>query len=140
MKRFVLKRRYFQDGTFGTLHREDGSQVCVIAERSWRNNLPGKSCVPEGSYQILPHKSPKFGDCYALEASELGVTRQGPSLRTHILIHKANTPSQLQGCLAPGVDFGFVGNEWAVVNSKAAFEALMHELDGQPAVLIIVKD
>ncbi|GLT18047.1 hypothetical protein GCM10007938_18250 [Vibrio zhanjiangensis] len=140
MKRFVLKRRYFQDGTFGTLHREDGSQVCVIAERGWRNNLPGKSCVPEGSYQLLPHTSPKFGDCYALEAGELGVTRQGPSLRTHILVHKANTPSQLQGCLAPGVDFGFVGNEWAVVNSTAAFEALMHELDGQPAFLTIVKD
>lgn len=65
---------------------------------------------------------------------------QGPSLRTHVLIHKANKPSDLQGCLAPGVDFGFVGNEWAVVNSSHAFKVLMAELNGKPAKLTIVKD
>ena len=60
--------------------------------------------------------------------------------RTHILIHKANSPKQLKGCLAPGVDFGYVHGEWAVVNSKAAFNALMKELAGQPAQLTIIKD
>ncbi|WP_434357409.1 DUF5675 family protein [Parasalinivibrio latis] len=140
MKHFKLKRRYFPHGTYGTLHREDGSKVCCITERAWENNAPGKSCVPEGTYTLYPHQSPKFGKCYALEAKALGVTRQGPSLRTHILIHKANKPSDLQGCLAPGVDFGFVGNEWAVINSKAAFDALMRELGGEPATLTIEKD
>lgn len=140
MKHFVLKRRYFKDGTFSTLHREDGSQVCVMAERPDLNNAPGKSCVPEGAYQLLPHESPKFGRCYALEAPTLGVTRYGPSLRTHILIHKANTPDQLQGCLAPGVHFGELNGEWAVMQSTAAFNALMSELAGKPATLTIKKD
>lgn len=140
MKHFILKRRYFEEGTFGTLHREDGSQVCVIAEREDRNNIPNLSCIPEGTYDLFPHNSPKFGKCYALEAASLGVTRSGPSLRTHILIHKANTPEQLAGCLAPGVAFGSLGNEWAVLNSTAAFNSLMNELGGKPARLTIVKD
>ncbi|TOE34579.1 DUF5675 family protein [Vibrio parahaemolyticus] len=140
MKHFVLKRRYFPHGTYSTLHRTDGSKVCCVVERSWQNNAPSKSCIPEGSYTLFPHKSPKFGECYALESKDLGVTRQGPSLRTHILIHKANSPKQLQGCLAPGVDFGFVGGEWAVMNSTAAFNNLMAELGGELASLTILKD
>ncbi|UTM59214.1 DUF5675 family protein [Photobacterium sp. CCB-ST2H9] len=140
MKNFILKRRYFEHGTYGTLHREDGSTVCCMVERPFLNNKKGESCVPEGTYTLYPHQSPKFGNCYALEAESLGVTRYGPSQRTHILIHKANSPSQLQGCLAPGVDFGFVGNEWAVLNSAAAFHNLMDELAGAPAVLTIQKD
>ena len=140
MKKFILRRRYFEDGTFGTLHREDGSKVCVIAERESQNNIANRSCIPEGTYQILPHNSPKFGKCYALEAPSLGVTREGPSLRTHILIHKANTPSQLQGCLAPGVAFGVFGDDWGVLNSTAAFNSLMNELAGKPATLTILRD
>ena len=140
MRRFVLKRRYFEHGTYSTLHREDGSKVCCMVERPWMNNAKSKSCIPPGTYTLYPHKSPTFGECYALECKDLGVTRHGPSQRTHILIHKANYPSQLQGCLAPGVDFGFVGNEWAVVNSAAAFENLMAELGGEPATLTILKD
>ncbi|UXI00432.1 DUF5675 family protein [Photobacterium sp. TY1-4] len=140
MKHYLLKRRYFPHGTFSTLHRADGSQVCCMVERPFLNNRPGKSCVPEGTYTLYPHKSQKFGECYALEGETLGVTRYGPSIRTHILIHKANRVSELQGCLAPGVDFGQVGNEWAVVNSTAAFNNLMAELGGETARLTIQKD
>lgn len=140
MKHFKLKRRYFEHGTFGTLHREDGSRVCCVVERAFENNQPGKSCVMEGSYTLYPHQSPRFGQCYALEAETLGVTREGPSLRTHILIHKANRASELQGCLAPGVAFGVVGGDWAVVNSAGAFDSLMAELGGEPARLTIEKD
>ncbi|SGZ03494.1 Putative uncharacterized protein [Moritella viscosa] len=61
-------------------------------------------------------------------------------MRTHILIHKANSPQDLQGCLAPGVDFGFVHGEWAVLNSTAAFSALMAEFAGEIISLSISKD
>lgn len=140
MKHFTLSRRYFPFGTLSTLHRQDGSHVCFVVERADLNNTPNQSCVPEGTYHLVPHQSPKFGACYALEAPTLGVTRYGPSLRTHILIHSANTPSQLQGCLAPGVDVGVINGEIGVIQSKAAFNALMNELGGEPAVLTITKD
>ena len=140
MKRLLMKRRYFEHGTYSTLHREDGSKVCCMVERPMLNNKPSESCVVEGTYSLFPHQSPRFGECYALEAETLGVTREGQSLRTHILIHKANSPKQLKGCLAPGVDFGYVHGECAVMNSNAAFNALMKELAGQPAQLTIIKD
>lgn len=140
MKHYTLNRRYFPFGTFSTLHRQDGSHVCFMVERADVNNTPNESCIPEGTYHLVPHDSPRFGDCYALEAPTLGVTRSGPSLRTHILIHAANKPSDLQGCLAPGLDVGLVGGEWAVIKSKDAFNALMHELGGEPATLTITKD
>lgn len=140
MKHFLMKRRYFEHGTYSTLHRQDGSKVCCIVERPMLNNQPSKSCIVEGTYTLFPHTSPRFGECYALEEKTLGVTRTGPSLRTHILMHKANSPQDLEGCLAPGVDFGFVHGEWAVVNSTAAFNLLMKELGGKSAQLTIVKD
>ncbi len=141
MKHYVLKRRYFDFGTYSTLHRAPfGDLVCCFVERAEGGNVAGISCVPEGIYDLLPHKSPKFGDCYALSAPTLGVTVYGPSLRTHCLIHKANKPSQLEGCLAPGLNFGFIGNEWAVTNSTQAFNDLMKELDGEAAILTITKD
>jgi hypothetical protein len=140
MKHFILRRRYFEHGTFSTLHREDGSQVCCIAERPWLNNQPGKSCIPEGTYNLLPHESPKFGHCYVVSAESLGVTPYGPSLRTHVLIHKANLVSQLLGCLAPGISFGVVNNEWAVMSSAVAFNALLSELNNEVCTLAIYKD
>lgn len=140
MKFYTLKRRYFDFGTYSYLFRQDGSKVCCMVERPMLNNKASRSCIVEGVYDLLPHQSPKFGSCYALESQELGVTREGPSLRTHILIHKANSPKELQGCLAPGVDFGFVHGEWSVVNSSAAFNLLMKELGGEPAQLTIMKD
>lgn len=140
LKGFTLRRRYFAHGTFSTLHREDGSKVCCFVERPWLNNQPNKSCIPEGTYHLQPHDSPKFGKCYALSAATLGVTAYGPSLRTHVLVHKANLVSQLQGCLAPGVGFGVVNNEWAVMSSGVAFNTFMSELGGNKATLIICKD
>lgn len=137
---YVLRRRYFEFGTFSYLYRQDGSKVCAMVERADNNNAPNVSCIPEGTYRWLPHESPKFGSCYALEAETLGVTRYGPSLRTHILTHKANLPEQLEGCMAPGVAFGILGNDWAVLNSTAAFNALMQELNGQEHTLTIVRD
>lgn len=140
MKRYVLRRRYFESGTYSTLHRQDGSQVCCFVERKEANNIPNNSCVVQGTYDLLPHQSNKFGTCYALESKTLGVTRFESSLRTQILIHVANVPSELAGCLAPGTDFGYVKGQWGVINSRVAFDALMLELAGEPAELIIVRD
>lgn len=140
VKHYVLKRRYFEAGTYSILYRQDGSKVCCVVEKAWRNNEPNQSCIPEGTYDLYPHQSPKFGECYALEKLSLGVTRDGSGLRSYILIHKANTPSELEGCLAPGVEFGTVNGEWGVLNSTAAFNALMTELAGETASLTIVKD
>lgn len=139
MNHFILKRRYFEKGTYSYLYRENGSKVCCFVELEWLNNQPFKSCVPEGDYQLIPHQSPKYGECYALISPTLGVTLHGPSIRTECLIHPANKPSQLAGCAAPGTEFGLLDGEWCVTHSVNAFKALMEELDGVNATLTITK-
>ncbi|MGF1775883.1 DUF5675 family protein [Vibrio nomapromontoriensis] len=136
-KRLILHRNYFDHGVFSTLCDEFGNKLCHTIERPWQHNQKGVSCIPEGEYHLTPHQSPKFGQCYALDGEEHGVTVFGPSQRTHILIHKANKASQLQGCIAPGMTFGVLDGEWAVLNSGHAFNAVMKYLNGQPALLDI---
>ncbi|ELB7341436.1 hypothetical protein RV032_002116 [Vibrio cholerae] len=142
MRTLILYRRLFAHGTFGVLCDEFGNEICKTVERPWLDNRKGESCVPNGTYDLLPHQSPKFGKCYALSSPELGVTVYGPSLRTHILIHPANRVDQLQGCIAPGLEFGVLKNDegknvWAVLNSKTAFNQLLNWLNNEPARLII---
>ena len=136
--KLILKRIEINSGTFGKLYI-DGDFICHTVERPWKNNEAGVSCIPEGTYNITPHVSPKFGDCYILEQRTLGVTKFGPSQRTHILIHPANHAGQLQGCIAPGRKLGTVGGHWAVLNSREAFNKLMDLLGGNAATLEIVK-
>ncbi len=138
METLILKRRYFPHGTYSTLHTQEGEQLCCIVEREWDNNKPSISCVPPGTYRFIPHQSKKFGTCYALDAPTLGVTRHGPSLRTHCLLHKANRAKELQGCLAPGTHFGVSREEWAVMNSTEAFNKMMTFLGGKEWQLEII--
>ncbi|WP_418114587.1 DUF5675 family protein [Vibrio scophthalmi] len=137
MKTLTLHRNYFPHGTFSILTDENGSELVKTVERSWNNNAPGRSCIPEGTYELVQHQSPKFGKCLALVAPELGVTIHGPSLRTHILFHPANLAEQLEGCVAPGFSFGVLRNQWAVLDSTSAMGALMQYLNGENAQLII---
>jgi len=136
--KLTLKRTYTSKGTFGELDC-DGTFICYTVERDWKNNESSVSCIPEGQYQITPHVSPKFGSCYIVEQPTLGVTKFGPSQRSHILIHKANYAAQLQGCIAPGSALGVVGGHWAVTDSRGAFEKLMSLLGGKSATLEISK-
>lgn len=137
MKTLTLRRHCFPHGTFSTLYDPSGNELCKMVEPAWENNKKGKSCIPFGTYDILPHQSPKYGECYVLSCPDLGVTAYGPSHRTHCLMHSANLPEQLEGCMAPGKEFGVVNGKWAVVSSKVAFNQLMAYLDKKPAKLHI---
>ncbi|MEI6897872.1 MAG: DUF5675 family protein [Psychromonas sp.] len=138
MEKLLLKRQSFAFGTFSTLYDPNGNELCKMVERKWNNNQQSISCVPVGTYDLLPHVSPKYGECYVLSCPELGVTAQGPSQRTHCLVHPANLPEQLEGCLAPGKAFGVVSGKWAVVSSRVAFNELMTYLGGKPTQLQII--
>lgn len=135
----TLRRRYFSHGTFGELFDQDGEQLAVTVESPWNNNQPNISCIPEGEYTLRAHHSPRHGDCLVIESPSLGVTANGPSLRTHCLIHAANIAAQLQGCIAPGYQFGFYQGEWAVTGSKAMVERLLELVGDQVIDLHITK-
>ena len=133
-----MYRREFAHGCFSELFI-DGERFCVTAERPWLNNEKNISCVPYGHYKLIPHNSPRFGECYILYAPSLGVTKFGPSQRTHCLFHVANLPSQLAGCVAPGSRFGVVSGQWGVINSKSTLLALKERLGDEVHDLEILK-
>lgn len=124
--KLLLKTHSFPHGTYGELFdATTGERICVTVECPWLNNESGRSCVPAGDYIVEAHVSPRFGACLIISAPSLGVTKEGPSLRTHCLFHTANRPSELKGCVAPGLRFGAVESDWAVLDSKKALEKLL---------------
>ena len=103
------------DCTIGKLY-SSGNLLCNTIERPWLSNTVNVSCIPAGIYTIKLTDSPKFGLTYQV-TNVIG--------RTHILFHKANKASELHGCIAPVSTFGILGNEWAGLSSKSAYDQLM---------------
>ena len=96
-------------------------------ELPWLDNKPFESCIPTGEYSLKWKESPKFGWCYEVE----NVTK-----RTDILIHVANYPSDVQGCIGVGMDL--MGDRVAVSRSRDAMNALHEITEGAPWRLRIV--
>jgi hypothetical protein len=106
----LLLRRDFSNlnCTLGTL-RVVGFSVQTL-ERPWLGNQKGISCVPKGVYQLFKHSSEAHPKTWALVNKSLNVLHWPdsafPDARTAVLIHPANYPSELRGCIAPGMSRG----------------------------------
>lgn len=128
----LIRQAYFPWGTFGVL------MVCDhfwhITEPPWSDNKPFKSCIPEGHYEVVKHDSPKFGRGFAVIGEGVGLNK-GEDARYAILIHAANWPDQLEGCLAPGLSMQPIpafGREWprslGVTQSQLAMQQMLDVL------------
>jgi len=122
VKTIVLERFcYHPEGTLGVI-RLDGDLFYSI-EKPWLDNARSVSCIPVGTYQTGWRKSPKFGQTWQIE----DVTD-----RTYILIHVANYPSDVHGCI--GLGTYLMGDRIAVSQSRKAvtrFEKLTKGLEWQ---------
>lgn len=104
--------------TFGVL-RYRGEIICMTLERPWKNNEPFVSCIPPDIYRMERVVSPKFGETFEV----VGVPN-----RTKIAFHPANKPTEIQGCIAPGMWIGQVHGERAVLDSREAFRRFMKKM------------
>ena len=116
MKLILARSKTFSNDsqTTGVLFNEQLDELCKILELPWLDNVRRKSCIPEGEYRVVAHKSPKFGACFWV--------RDVPG-RSEILIHPANYTRQLLGCLAPGLDFGDIDGD-GVIDVKSSRKAM----------------
>lgn len=88
----ILIRTYYPNGTNGTVYC-NGATICHTIELPWRENLPQRSCIPEGRFELRWRKSARWG-------RHLHVT--GVPNRSWILLHPANDAlKELRGCIAP---------------------------------------
>ena len=108
--------------TIGNLYRtyddcvHTDELICHTMELPWKHNKTFVSCVPADVYDIEIVNSPTHGTVYQVK-DVLG--------RTHILFHIANKPSQLEGCIAPCLNFGVLDGEWSGLSSSDAYDPLM---------------
>jgi hypothetical protein len=134
----VLLSRFDDNGhrTLGNLYV--GRRTFATIERPWvraakgRGGKKGVSCVPAGTYQLVPHNSESFGRVWALVNPDLDVYHQEVDVpaakrgiaRTAVLIHTANWVEELRGCIAPGVKHAKGDRGDMVVSSRAAMAAI----------------
>lgn len=129
----VLERfNYGPDGTFGRL-KFPTREVFYTCERPWLNNKQRESCIPEGVYYLEQRYSP------VVQRTSNGLFSEGWEItdvpkRTYIMLHPGNWPSDVEGCVAVGLDYRIIqdhGGRWsnAVVSSQDAFEQIMELME-----------
>lgn len=128
---FNLHRSYFKEGTNGALFVSDRF-LCHTIELPWRGNRPNVSCVPEGTYELVPRFSKKFNNHLILK---------NVAGRSLILLHPANdAQKELRGCIAPVTYLGGTGKG---IYSKQALDkilSLVHQaLERKESILLTIK-
>ncbi len=86
-------------------------QVYYTTERPWLDNEPNVSCVPVGSYRLEPHSSDRYPDTWALVGETVAHYDERPGIpRFTCLLHVANEPIDVEGCIGPGLRSTASGN------------------------------
>ena len=134
----------YTTGRHGTQSRvtltSGGRDICDLhgIECRWADNRPFESCIPSGIYTIMPHHSPKYGDCLTFQCGTVTPWQSDLSIsggtRFACLIHAATYARQLQGCLAVGVKKDDTGDPDtkgpAVWSSRKALDQILEHVTG----------
>jgi hypothetical protein len=104
--------------TFGVMKDENDQPFIVTLELPDKDNIQLISCIPEGLYTAIRYMSPKRG----YEVFEL----QDIPNRDAIEVHIGNYPSNTDGCILVGLEFG----DHSIGSSKLAFDKFMNKLGG----------
>ncbi len=122
-----------------------GGETYYTLERPWLQDRPEVSCVPRGTYTLIPHEIEHGAllglRTWALSNPGLGVFPEAPAqyggpnpLRVACLIHPANWVFQLEGCIAVGKGRGLLTPPGqsaplvAVLSSDEAFGEIVNIL------------
>ena len=129
----IRRSTALSDGTgiFGSLFIDD-VPFCATCEQPWNANQADHSCIPEGTYELLPYDSPAHGATIVFHNPALGIygtpvmIPSGMPGRSLCEIHNANWPFQLKGCVAVGAHVMDIPPNGRGVNSSVAtFTTLM---------------
>lgn len=130
---------YTSTGTFGILRYKNFKAFTV--EQPWNNNIPYKSCIPEGVYDSVWHSSPKFGRTLALTGNTVSIYPSQSTVRSHILFHVGNWPSDFFGCIGLGKSLACISGKLAVSHSKSTVSDFLEVCEGQDTIpTYIIRD
>ena len=140
MLTITLTRNKGQMGKYGTFGKIDANGFkSNTMEPSPTAEHP---CIPKGSYVCKLGVSPHFWETHTDYGFGRGVVYhvQNVPNRSHILIHAANWPSQLQGCIALGSAVYGKEGYMGILSSKPAVKAFMEAMKGQDFILNIIEE
>ena len=106
----------------------------------------GISCVPTGQYKLTPHNSEAHPKVWALVNTKLGVYHWDADVpplcmlsRTVVLIHSANYPEELRGCIAVGKSRSKNGRWW-IQSSRDALNELRNAIAASYDLVISIAE
>lgn len=131
----LVRDSYGDRETLGKFYDAEGNVLAHTIERPWikgpdLGGLSNKSCVPDGTYQLIPYTRSKDGShVVALINEELGVyfskaDRPKPEGRFKCLIHAGNYVENIIGCIAPGAGRTINENRRMVTSSRSTMAKL----------------
>jgi len=111
----TLSRFYSGACTMGVLTDEKNEIICYTLENPWKDNAKEISCIPSGTYEVVPYTSAKYPRAFEI----LDVPE-----RSSILIHNGNTLKDTRGCILVGAMAGKLDADDAVTKSRDMLEEL----------------
>lgn len=130
MPALILQREQFKRGqpTCGGFYFDNDGVVAALRidclELPWKENLPGKSCVPAGKYKMEWTFSPAF----KRRTWELKEVPGRMYIRIHAGSYAGEKISDSRGCLLPCL-------QWVDINGDGVVDGLssalaLHQLEG----------
>jgi Family of unknown function (DUF5675) len=130
MKSFTLQRFVpTAYGTFGEWRENGGAFEAFTVERPWLDNQPFVSCIPDGTYPLQRFHSSRFGHVW--------MVCEVPN-RSSILIHPANWPSDVEGCIGLGKEIGELLEKKAILNSSSKIQEFHLLMTGQTEGMLTI--
>jgi len=106
-----------------------GGKVFHTLEQPSLGNLPFKSCIPNGVYQLVPWQSKKYGDCYVAVNEDLNVFhsessegRPADGRFKCLFFHRGNYVKNFQGC--SGAGYSYIAKLDMVTSTRKACKEL----------------
>lgn len=115
-----------------------GALAIPTLEPPWKDNARDESCIPAGSYQLVPILCPEHGATWRFVGGSVGDFALAE--RTKVEPHTGNTLIDTKGCPLPGMAFGRVQGMIAVVNSRPAMEILREALPRDRAFPLTIRN
>ena len=126
MSTFITLRRVWRDerSTLGIIKIVglESEPPFFSMELPWKDNALRVSCIPDGNYPWEKWYSPTF------KREVIRLRDESVMPRSAILCHVANEPTEILGCIAPGMRWAKWDSGWGVASSKMALDKIMAEL------------
>lgn len=94
----LTRNQKFVDRILGVLEIFENNQMifrCYTLELPWKNNSREISCIPTGTYDVVPRFTKKYKNHFHV----LNVPK-----RSYVLLHHGNFPKNTLGCILCGLE------------------------------------